>query len=73
MKFQLDIIGILIRIKMKEILAYLQAKHNHQNTGVSLLTIKEKFPGKDVVTILEQLLKEGIIFEPNPNLFRWLG
>jgi len=58
---------------MKEIIAYLKAKYEKLNESTTIEQMQLKFKNKDVPTIIQQLLGEGIIFEPREGLFRWLG
>jgi len=56
-----------------EILAYLKAKYERLSESASIEEMKIKFKDKDVSSICNKLLEEGIIYEPRPGLFRWLG
>lgn len=58
---------------MKEILAYLKAKHERLNEAVHIDDMIIKFKDKDIQTIIYKLLEEGIVYEPRPGLIRWLG
>ena len=55
--------------KMKEILSYLKAKKE----AVPLEIMISKFKDKDIPQILNQLINEGQIWEPTPNMLKWLG
>jgi hypothetical protein len=56
-----------------EILSYLKAKYEKLGESVTIEQMQSKFKDKDVPTFIQQLLQDGIIFEPRPGLFRWLG
>lgn len=57
----------------KEILAYLKAKNEKLSEGSTIKDMQLKFKDKDLQTIIYKLLEEGIVYEPRPGLFRWLG
>lgn len=58
---------------MKEILSYLKAKYEKLDEGATIEQMQLKFKDKDINSIIQQLLQEGMIFEPKPGLVRWLG
>jgi hypothetical protein len=57
----------------KEIKSYIKAKQLKLNEAATIEQMELKFKDKDLDKILTQLLMEGIIFEPRPGVFRYLG
>jgi len=58
---------------MQEIIEYIKAKELYQNEPSYIDVMIEKFKDKDVESIIKELSQKGVIFEPRPNVVRWLG
>jgi len=54
------------------ILNYLKAMKLSNRTA-DLTTMNAKFPGVELLPILNELSEQGLIYEPMKGIWRWLG
>jgi ABC-type multidrug transport system permease subunit len=58
---------------MKELLSYIKAKSQYSDSAADIASMLIKFPNKPLNQILNNLLSQGLIYEPRKGVFRYLA